>query len=251
MIEAVTFDWWDTIALTTVEQDRELRELRIDRLLKAVPKLPLIRDELLRAYDRQQAILEEGWERNVDPAPEEQVRTFLQFAGWDPRDAILAERVSEAFGGALQEVPPNLFPHVRETLEELERNGIAIGLVSNTGRTWGQYLRRLQDRMGIGRFFRVRVFSDEVGVRKPLRPIFEAALEALGHPAERAVHVGDDLDADVRGAKAMGMRAVWFHADRKGYRPRGQARPRESGVQPDAVIDDHAELPRVLGRWRD
>src|SRR5213079_1515903 len=119
MIEAVTFDWWDTIALTTVEQDRELRELRIDRLLKAVPKLPLIRDELLRAYDRQQAILEEGWERNVDPAPEEQVRTFLQFAGLDPKDAILAERVSEAFGGALQEVPPNLFPHVREDLEAI------------------------------------------------------------------------------------------------------------------------------------
>src|SRR5207237_5426474 len=105
MIEAVTFDWWDTIALTTVEQDRELRELRIDRLLKAVPKLPLIRDELLRAYDRQQAILEEGWEGNVDPAPEEQVRTVLQFAGLAPQDAIVGERVSEAFGGALLDEP--------------------------------------------------------------------------------------------------------------------------------------------------
>src|SRR5438093_1325283 len=156
MIEAVTFDWWDTIALTTVEQDRELRELRIDRLLKAVPKLPLIRDELLRAYDRQQAILEEGWERNVDPAPEEQVRTFLQFAGLDPKDAILAERVSEAFGGALQEVPPNLFPHVREPLGDHERNGMPMGPAWTTGGTCGQYLRGIRDRRGTGRSFGAR-----------------------------------------------------------------------------------------------
>ena len=250
MIEAVTFDWWDTIALTTVEQDGQLRGIRVDRLLKAVPTLPVSRDDLLRAYDRQQAILEDAWAGNTDPAPEEQIRTFLQFASLDPRDKALAARVSDAFGGALLEIPPTLCPHVRETLEELARSGIAIGLVSNTGRTWGQYLRRLQDRMGIGSFFDARIFSDEVGVRKPLRPIFDAALEALGHPAERTVHVGDDLLADVGGAKGVGMRAVWFHSDRKGYRPRGQGRRTATNLQPDAVIEDHAELPRALGRWR-
>src|SRR5712692_3832996 len=140
MIEAVTFDWWDTMALTTEEQDEQLRELRIERLAKAVPDLPRTREALLQAYDRQQAILEEAWARNVDPAPEDQIQTFLTFAGLDQRDAVLVERVSEAFGGALLEIPPALFPHVPETLEELEREGVAIGLVSNTGRTWGRYI---------------------------------------------------------------------------------------------------------------
>src|SRR2546421_10197176 len=220
MIDAVTIDWWDTMALTTESQDRRLRELRIDRLAKAVPDLAPTRGALLQAYDRHQSLLEAEWARNVDPAPEDQIRTFLTFAGLEPGDAVLVERVSEAFGGALQEIPPALFPHVPETLEELKREGLAIGLVSNTGRTWGRYVRKLQDRFGIGRFFDVRIFSDEVGVRKPRPAIFEAALEGLGLPADRVVHLGDDVDADVIGAKDVGMRAVWFQTDRKGYGPR-------------------------------
>jgi putative hydrolase of the HAD superfamily len=250
MIEAVTFDWWDTMALTTEEQDGQLRKLRIERLAKAVPDLSRTREALLQAYDRQQALLEEAWARNVDPAPEEQVQAFLKFAGLDRGDAVLAERVSEAFGGALLEIPPTLFPHVSETLEELKREGVAIGLVSNTGRTWGRYIRRVQDTFGIGRFFDVRVFSDEVGVRKPLAPIFEAALEGLGLPADRVVHVGDDIEADVIGAQDVGMRAVWFQTDRRGYRPRYQRRPPGSTDRADVVVHDLAEVPRTLRKWR-
>jgi putative hydrolase of the HAD superfamily len=250
MIEAVTFDWWDTMALTTEEQDGQLRELRIERLAKAVPDLPRTRESLLQAYDRQQAVLEEAWARNVDPAPEDQIQTFLTFAGLDQGDATLVERVSEAFGGALLEIPPALFPHVPETLEELKREGVAIGLVSNTGRTWGRYIRRVQDRLGIGRHFDVRIFSDEVGLRKPLPKIFEAALEGLGLPADRVVHVGDDVEADVIGAKDVGMRAVWFQTDRRGYRPRYRRRPEMSTDRADAVVHDLAEVPRTLRRWR-
>src|SRR5712692_10248764 len=212
MIEAVTFDWWDTMALTTEEQDEQLRELRIERLAKAVPDLPRTREALLQ--------------------------TFLTFAGLDPGDAVLVERVSEAFGGALLEIPPALFPHVPETLEELKREGVAIGLVSNTGRTWGRYIRKVQDRFGIGRHFDVRIFSDEVGLRKPLPEIFEAALEGLGLPADRVVHVGDDIEADVIGAKDVGMRAVWFQTDRRGYRPRYRLRPEMSTDRADAVVHD-------------
>lgn len=250
MIEAVTFDWWDTMALTTEEQDRQLRELRIERLVKLVPDLPRTREDLLRAYDLQQTLLEESWNRNVDPAPEEQVRTFLKFARLDREDAVFVEHVSEAFGGALLEIPPSLFPHVPETLEELKREGVAIGLVSNTGRTWGRYIRRLQDQFGIGRFFDVRVFSDEIGIRKPLPPIFEAALEHLGLPADRVVHVGDDLEADVIGAKDVGMHAVWFQTDRRGYRPHYRRRPPVVTDRMDAVVHELADLPPILRRWR-
>ena len=250
MIEAVTFDWWDTIAFTTEEQDGQLRALRIQRVTKAVPDLPRTRTVLLQAYDRQQALLEEAWSRNVDPDPEEQIQTFLKFADLDRGDANLVERVAEAFGGALLEIPPSLSPHVAETLEELRRDGIAIGLVSNTGRTWGRYIRRVQETFGIGRFFDVRVFSDEVGVRKPVRAIFEVALQGLGFPADRVVHVGDDVDADVIGAKDVGMRAVWFNADRQGYRPRYRRRSEASPDRADAVVRDLAELPPILRRWR-
>jgi len=249
MIEGLTFDWWNTVALTTEDQDRRLRELRIQRLLKAAEGLRPMEQGLLRAYDRQTALLQASWSRNVDLRPEEQIRTFLEIAGLEPGDGRLMETVSEAFGGALLELPPALFPHVAETLEALKREGVAIGMVSNTGRTWGRYLRRVQDRLGIGRFFDVRVFSDEVGVRKPEPGIFRAALEELGLSQGRVVHVGDDVDADVAGAKALGMKAVWFNTGRPGHRS-GYGRWTASSNLADAEVHDHAELPAIVRGWR-
>jgi len=240
MIEGVTFDWWNTVARTTEDQDRWLRERRIERLMKAARALPSA-EVLLSAYDRQTISLQESWNRNVDPRPEDQIRTFLEFAGLDGADAGLAGIVGEAFGGALLEIPPMLFPHVSEAFGALGDDGLAVGMVSNTGRTWGRYLRQVQDALGIGKFFDVRVFSDEVGVRKPDRAIFLTALNDLGLPPERVVHVGDDVDADVAGAKSAGMRAIWFNT--------GFWRGAKTD-KADAEVRDHVELPDLLRRWR-
>src|SRR5438094_397776 len=68
-----------------------------------------------------------------------------------------------------------------------------------------------QDRLGIGRFFDARIFSDEVRIRKPEPEIFVKALAELHLPPDKVVHIGDDVDADVAGAKGHGMRAVWFN----------------------------------------
>jgi putative hydrolase of the HAD superfamily len=246
MIRGVTFDWWNTVAATTKDQDLRLRDLRIQRLLEALNGLgdsrpPVTEKSLFEAYDRQTAFLEEGWARNVDLHPDEQVRAFLEFAGLDGNDASLAPVVAEAFGGALLELPPTLFPHIAETLEWLKRERYAVGLVSNTGRTWGRYLRTVQDRLGIGRYFDVRIFSDEAGVRKPEPKIFQIALEALRLPPAEVFHVGDDVTADVGGAKAAGMQAVWFDTGKW---------PDAESVEADAEIHDHAELPGVLRWWR-
>ena len=76
---------------------------------------------------------------------------------------------------------------------------------------------------------------------KPSRAFFEAALASPGAaPSETAV-VGDDLESDVGGAQAAGMRGVLvrtgkFRADDLGRSP----------VQPDAVLASIAELPQLL-----
>src|SRR5688500_2477881 len=235
-IEGVTFDWWNTVALTTEDQDRRLRELRIERLRRALPELSATTEDLLGAYDRHTAVLQEKWGHNLDLRPEEQIQLYLDFAGIEAATEGLVTKVAEAFGGALLEVPPKLFPHVPETLEALRMEGVGIGLVSNTGRTWGRYLRLVQDRLGIGRFFDARGFSDETGVRKPEPGIFRVALDGLGLAPERVAHVGDDLDADVSGSKALGMKAVWFNTGRMGHRPGYGLEETASGRGADAEI---------------
>ena len=63
------------------------------------------------------------------------------------------------------------------------------------------------------------MWSTRVGAAKPAYPIFAAAASALGVVLDELCHVGDDLDADVRGARAAGARAI--HVDRSGASAEG------------------------------
>jgi HAD superfamily hydrolase (TIGR01458 family) len=78
-------------------------------------------------------------------------------------------------------------------------------------------------------------------VGKPTAAYFEAALAELDAPARDALMVGDDVEADIGGAKAVGMRGVLVRTGK--FRP---ATLREADPQPDAVLDSIADLPSWL-----
>ena len=79
-------------------------------------------------------------------------------------------------------------------------------------------------------------------VGKPSAAYFEAALASLGARAEEAVMVGDDVESDVGGAKAIGMRGVLVRTGKFREETLAAADP-----QPDAVVDSIAALPATLG----
>jgi HAD superfamily hydrolase (TIGR01458 family) len=78
-------------------------------------------------------------------------------------------------------------------------------------------------------------------VGKPTPAYFESALDELAATARDAVMVGDDVEADIGGAKRVGMQAVLVRTGK--FRP---AALEEADPQPDAVIDSIAELPAWL-----
>ncbi len=78
-------------------------------------------------------------------------------------------------------------------------------------------------------------------VGKPSRAFFEAALDALGAQPEEATMVGDDIEADIGGAKALGLRAVLVRTGK--FRAATLA---AAELKPDAVLDSIAELPAFL-----
>jgi len=59
--------------------------------------------------------------------------------------------------------------------------------------------------------FDVVVVSEQVGVKKPDRRIFQHALTALNVSADEAVMIGDSWQSDVLGARNAGIPAVWFN----------------------------------------
>jgi HAD superfamily hydrolase (TIGR01509 family) len=104
----------------------------------------------------------------------------------------------------------SVVPGARETLAVLQARGYRLGLASNT--PWGtpDYLWTGQlARFGLADFFEVACFSSDVGFRKPDPRIFRTALRTLGVPADRAVFVGDEPEADIGGARGAGLGCVW------------------------------------------
>jgi putative hydrolase of the HAD superfamily len=100
-------------------------------------------------------------------------------------------------------------------LEALRSDGFLLGIVSNAFDP-PALLHDDLARLGIAERVDVAVFSSEVGRRPPPPAPFLAALERLGVEPQDALHVGDRLYEDVRGAAALGIttvQALWFRAD--------------------------------------
>lgn len=100
--------------------------------------------------------------------------------------------------------PWRVFDDVVPALTALRRRGLRLAVVSN----WDDRLRPLLRALDLERFFDVIAVSCEVGAHKPDPRIFAWATQALGVPPAATLHVGDNWDADVGGARRAGLRAV-------------------------------------------
>jgi len=119
-------------------------------------------------------------------------------------------------------------------------HGLRVILVTNTLSRGDEEVWEDWRRFGLADAIDGVTSSHTVGWQKPHRAIYDRALELAGVRAEEAVMVGDRLDADVFGAKRLGLRAVWRRTEHE------QAKV---DVEPDAVIIDLTELPAVLTPW--
>ncbi len=93
-----------------------------------------------------------------------------------------------------------------QLLMDCRAAGLKLAVVSN-GRD--AFQRSKLDGMGFTPLVDAVLTSGGLGIRKPDPRIFLAALNALAVPVQNAAMVGDDWDADMAPALAMGLRAVW------------------------------------------
>jgi HAD superfamily hydrolase (TIGR01549 family) len=134
--------------------------------------------------------------------------------------------------------PPSLRKGVFDTLSELSPN-YNIGIISDTGITPGRIIRDVLEEYGIIDFFDVTVFSDETGYYKPHPIAFKTALNDLKTSPRNAIHVGDLLETDVKGALDYKMLAVWIR-DPQSSNP--------GDIIPDYEISEIPEILKVIKR---
>lgn len=209
MLEAVLFDWGDTLMRWAWQP--ELLEAGHAAGLAALGLEP--RPELTARW--RDAYLPLLWvpgtlEEIEYPAL---VRRLLEESGIDADEARL-ETFLEAEHAAWRPAR-QLASTTHALLEALRDRGLRLALVSNAVDP-PALLHRDLEQLGIAERLDAAVFSSEVGWRKPHPALFEHALAALGVEPAAALFVGDTLAADVAGAGALGMttcQALWFRAD--------------------------------------
>jgi putative hydrolase of the HAD superfamily len=130
-----------------------------------------------------------------------------------------------------------LYDDVVPVLQLLARDGIRVGLISNSHRC----LASFQSHFELDGLISAALSSSDHGLMKPHSSIFLAALQLVDVPAVEAVMVGDNVRQDVEGALRAGMRAVFLHRSR--VDPPGADKLRALGVP---VIRSLTELSSLL-----
>src|SRR5262249_14621533 len=124
-----------------------------------------------------------------------------------------------------------LYEDVFPVLDDLRCAGLRLAVVSNGIRDLAEFVAH--HRLDVDAI----VDSRSHGLVKPHPTIFRSALDQLGVDAAEAVMVGDSVEEDVEGARALGMRAVLV--DREGRHP-----------EIDDRLPDLFGLPAALGLRR-
>ena len=242
-ITAVTFDLWDTLIKEHPGGSDKVASRRIEGINKILSERGAVHslDEIRSAYEETGEFLALTWSKKRDMSARDQVLFMLSSV-----DAKLASRLStqdisqieRIYSESILDNPPVLLPGAKKALDEVQNAGYRIGLISNTGRTPGSVLRVLMDRMGILEQFDVTTFSNEIQVRKPAEMAFMVTLDGLKVVPRAAVHVGDDAEKDIEGAKRCGMKAIQIASGDE--KPSDFADARRSNLS--GLLDDIAKL---------
>jgi len=224
MIKVVCFDFYNTLA--THDPPREeayvnaCREYGIEveprALFTSLPAADMYwRNEISR-----QPLAQRSNEEKTAFYAEYAARIF-QGAGVDISRGIALQILSK-----LQQVKWKFkaYDDSLPTLSRLKELGLTLGLISNVV----QDMDSTYAELGLQTYLDFKVTSSEVGHDKPSPEIFLAALEKAKAKPEEAVHVGDQYELDVVGARGVGMTALLL--DRNNHFPDITDCPRIRGL---------------------
>lgn len=149
----------------------------------------------------------------------------------DIHDVDLAVKMSD---GYIEMSPKQtaLFPNAIETLEELKKQEYRMHIITN-GFKEVQFIKL--ENSGLRTYFDLVLCSEEIGVTKPHREIFNYAQRTVDCKTEHAIMIGDDFKADIIGALNAGWTAVHFDPEHKFKKERTVKRIRDLSEVPEVV----------------
>lgn len=206
MIKAVIFDIDGTI-YSYVENDK----VAVKKLCEYAENVLKVEEKEFRtAYKEARRIVKE--ERLADGGSRHSkvlfFQTALELLGKNPFSYVL-EMYDIYWNTFLVNMQP--FEGVVEFIKKLHRAGKKIALC--TDMTAHIQYRKIR-RLGLENFIDAMVSSEETGLDKPARVMFELTLKKLNVAAAETAYFGDSLERDVIGAANCGIKAFLYSGER-------------------------------------
>jgi putative hydrolase of the HAD superfamily len=129
------------------------------------------------------------------------------------------------------------FDDAHAVLNELERQGYKLGLITNAFQPMWQRDIELRE-YGLLNYFPARITSGDTGFMKPHPAIYWRMLGMLHLMPNEAIFVGDRPENDILGAQNVGMPNVWMRPPHVNYDL--------NGILPDYTISSLSELLPIL-----
>ena len=236
-IKAILFDMFDTLML--IEKNHEFYSPSLMRMYKFLRKrgVEVSFDKFSAAYIEARDCLYAKADLNFEE-PHFNVRVYeaLKILGYDYEvsSPLVIAATTEFCEEFMKYV--SIDKDAEETLRRLHGK-YKLGIVSNFAIP--ECVLKLLKASNLDGLFDAIVVSGAVNKRKPSPEIFQNALEILGISASEAAFVGDTIDADIEGPKAVGMKTIYV-----------ERRIQKIGkFIPDQTIKSLRELPSVLASY--
>ncbi len=155
-------------------------------------------------------------------------RAMQQVGLRDAEIDALAPAAFEIFLDARHQV--ELFDAAEEVLDELSRH-FTLAAITN-GNVQIKKLR-------LDRFFTFAINAEQLARAKPHPEPFLAALQQIGCEPAQCIHIGDDIENDIRGAQRVGLYTVWMNT---------AAQPWPGGEPPNQEIRELLQLPAAIDK---
>ncbi len=159
-------------------------------------------------------------------------RMWLALLDFKVADDVLSRKLSVEF---LQILPTkrNIFPYTIEILEYLKNKGYILHLITN-GFEQVQYGKLKNSNME--HYFSKVITSEMASSLKPNKEIFDYALEKAGAKMEESIMIGDNIEADIKGAMNAGWDAIFVNHINAAVKD----------VKPKYIIYNLEELERIF-----
>jgi len=206
-IDTVTFDFHNTIAQCDEWFQLEIRTL-VQALLRSVDESGTRFSDatLAAAAERYRAlrleIIQHGNEQDAFSC----VVQVLDELDIQLDEPTIERGIHDLMLAALPDSRP--IPGVVEAVRQLADDGLKLGIISNA--IYHPFLDWSLEKFGIADAFELVVTSASAGLYKSRVELYQYTTDELGSSVDRTIHIGDSYRFDVLGARAAGLKTVWF-----------------------------------------